>query len=117
MIELKFFESAATQSEIPFCLEGSIYCAYIDESLVGFCHFVYEGDYVIVSEVNIYIEDTALVDILVRAALNAAANRMKTHVKVKAGRYADRFIESLDVFTNREALIDDILSSTCCGKE
>jgi len=117
MVRMKLFERANEQDDIPNLKDNcSIYCAYQDDSLKGYCIFRYHEDIVILLELKTDPIDSSLADGLARAALSAAENRMKTTVRVEEGMELDDFVNSIAVFTNRESTIDEVLAYTECKR-
>jgi len=116
MIRMKLYERANEQVEVDVLDDScSIYVAYIDNVLAGYCVFRLEEDsFVTLVELNTSPQDLSLADGLARAAIASASYRMKTKVRVEVGNELDSFIDSTATFCDREALIEVILGSTEC---
>jgi len=115
VVKLKLFERADEQNDVPFfSSECGIYCAHQDGVLVGFCAFEYEGESVILLELDTNPKDMMLAIGLVRAALTAATNRMKSSVIIKARGSLVNIASYYNIPNDTELLIETILDNKEC---
>ncbi|MCL1830155.1 MAG: hypothetical protein FWG21_01860 [Oscillospiraceae bacterium] len=122
MIRMKLFNRIDEQNDYLINeVEGSIYTAYDDNGPIGYCVFTYHEEMVILKALLTAPKDIAVADGLARATIAAAQLRQKTRVRVEETKNdstntseLQEFVESLDVFLDNEASIQDVLSATAC---
>lgn len=116
MVSMRLFTRADEQQFVP-SLESScsIYCAFESNILVGYCIFRYEDSFVILTDLVTTPPDIALADGLARAAIAAAASRMKEFVRLMNSYELDLFAANLKIFGDNTAKVEDVLATTLCN--
>lgn len=118
MIRMKLYERVDEQTDVSLLRSDcSIYCAYSENTLLGYCTFYYEKDAVVLSELTTDPCDISLADGLARAAIAVASNRCKTTVKAEGEGQLNTFVLNTGVFIDSYASIDDVQKSTGCKKD
>lgn len=116
MILMKLYDRIKDQKDVISDRENlSVYNAYWDDELIGYCTFYYEDETVVISYIATRPRDKELAIGLARAAVAAGENRMKKTVRLEeGGPEVDDFMNSVDSFSNRQATIESILYGKEC---